>query len=85
MTSATRTSSSTCPACRRRLPKPRGRTMVCPHCQYSRRRDLVAAAIIATRTPGRRTHHPHSRRAAAGGHAPYTYPVPALGLPGGLG
>ncbi|GGM25242.1 transposase [Micromonospora sonchi] len=47
-----RGTSSTCPACRRRVPKPRGRTLTCPHCQFSGHRDLVAAAIIATRTPG---------------------------------
>ncbi|MEU2616216.1 transposase, partial [Micromonospora sp. NPDC007271] len=47
-----RGTSSTCPACRRRVPKPRGRTLSCPHCRYSGHRDLVAAAIIATRTPG---------------------------------
>ncbi|MGS2615689.1 transposase [Micromonospora sp. LZ34] len=47
-----RGTSSTCPACRRRVPKPRGRTLTCPHCAFSGHRDLVAAASIATRTPG---------------------------------
>lgn len=47
-----RGTSSTCPACRRRIPKPRGRTLTCPHCQFAGHHDLVAAAIIATRTPG---------------------------------
>ncbi len=47
-----RGTSSTCPACRRRVPKPRGRTLSCPHCRFSGHRDLVAAASIATRTPG---------------------------------
>ncbi|MEU3453058.1 transposase [Micromonospora sp. NPDC006766] len=47
-----RGTSSTCPACLRRVPKPRGRTLTCPHCRFSGHRDLVAAAIIATRTPG---------------------------------
>ncbi|MEV4545092.1 RNA-guided endonuclease InsQ/TnpB family protein [Micromonospora echinaurantiaca] len=47
-----RGTSSTCPACRRRVPKPRGRTLTCPHCHFSGHRDLVAAASIATRTPG---------------------------------
>lgn len=47
-----RGSSSTCPACARRIPKPRGRSLSCPHCAYLGHRDLVAAAIIATRTPG---------------------------------
>ncbi|MGC5023057.1 zinc ribbon domain-containing protein [Micromonospora sp. DT47] len=47
-----RGTSSTCPACRRRVPKPRGRTLSCPHCTYCGHRDVVAAAIIATRTRG---------------------------------
>ncbi|SCF18113.1 putative transposase [Micromonospora viridifaciens] len=47
-----RGTSSTCPACLRRVPKPRGRTLTCPHCQFTGHRDLIAAAIIATRTPG---------------------------------
>ncbi|MGN9916567.1 RNA-guided endonuclease InsQ/TnpB family protein [Micromonospora palomenae] len=47
-----RGTSSTCPACRRRIPKPRGRSLSCPHCQLTGHRDLVAAAIIATRIPG---------------------------------
>ncbi|MFI2651162.1 RNA-guided endonuclease TnpB family protein [Micromonospora fulviviridis] len=47
-----RGTSSTCPACRRRVPKPRGRTLTCPHCTFTGHRDLVAAATIATRTPG---------------------------------
>lgn len=47
-----RGSSSTCPACRRRVPKPHGRIFCCPHCTKSGHRDLTAAATIATRTPG---------------------------------
>ncbi|WP_230688644.1 transposase [Micromonospora sp. WMMC415] len=47
-----RGTSSTCPTCGRRVPKPRGRTLSCPHCTYSGHRDLVAAATIAARTPG---------------------------------
>jgi IS605 OrfB family transposase len=47
-----RGSSSTCPRCSRRIPKPAGRTLTCPHCAYSGHRDVVAAAIIAARTPG---------------------------------
>ncbi|WP_372495229.1 zinc ribbon domain-containing protein, partial [Micromonospora phytophila] len=47
-----RGTSSTCPACAKRVPKPRGRTLSCPHCAFSGHRDLVAAASIATRTPG---------------------------------
>ncbi|GIJ56526.1 RNA-guided endonuclease InsQ/TnpB family protein [Virgisporangium aurantiacum] len=50
-----RGTSSTCPSvgCRRRIPKPRGRVLTCPYCAKSGHRDLVAAATIATRTPGR--------------------------------
>jgi IS605 OrfB family transposase len=47
-----RGTSSTCPRCRRRVSKPRGRVFTCPHCSCSGHRDLIAAAIIATRTPG---------------------------------
>jgi IS605 OrfB family transposase len=47
-----RGTSSTCPTCRRRIPKPRGRVLTCPHCATCGHRDLVAAATIATRTPG---------------------------------
>ncbi|PWU60578.1 hypothetical protein DLE60_10270, partial [Micromonospora globispora] len=46
------TSSTCCPTCHQRVPKPRGRTLSCPHCAFSGHRDLVAAATIATRTPG---------------------------------
>ncbi|HTJ38688.1 MAG TPA: transposase, partial [Dactylosporangium sp.] len=47
-----RGTSSTCPACRRRIRKPAGRIMTCTHCHTSGHRDLFAAATIATRTPG---------------------------------
>ncbi|MEV4545807.1 RNA-guided endonuclease InsQ/TnpB family protein [Micromonospora echinaurantiaca] len=47
-----RGTSSTCPTCHRRVPKPRGRTLTCPHCTFTGHRDLVAAATIATRVPG---------------------------------
>src|SRR5262249_41531511 len=47
-----RGSPSTCPTCRRRISKPRGRTLVCGHCATLGHRDLLAAATIATRTPG---------------------------------
>ncbi|WP_433478692.1 RNA-guided endonuclease InsQ/TnpB family protein [Spirillospora sp. CA-142024] len=45
-----RGSSSTCPACRRRVPKPRGRGFCCPHCGFAGHRDLVGGANIALRT-----------------------------------
>jgi len=47
-----RGTSSTCPACRARVPKPRGRVFCCPRCGQSGHRDLVAAANIAGRAPG---------------------------------
>jgi putative transposase len=47
-----RGTSSTCPTCQRRIPKPRGRIMGCPHCGQLGHRDLLAAATIATRAPG---------------------------------
>src|SRR5205085_994881 len=42
-----RGTSSTCLACRRRVPKPRGRTFRCTFCGFSGHRDLVGAANIA--------------------------------------
>jgi putative transposase len=47
-----RGTSSTCPACRKRITKPRGRVMSCQHCGFAGHRDLAAAYTIATRTPG---------------------------------
>ena len=47
-----RGTSSTCPACKHRIPKPSGRIMSCRHCQFAGHRDLAAAFTIATRTPG---------------------------------
>jgi len=47
-----RCTSSTCPACLKRIPKPKGRILTCPHCDFSGHRDLCGAATIATRTPG---------------------------------
>lgn len=47
-----RGTSSTCPACRKRITKPRGRMMSCRHCQFAGHRDLAAAFTLATRTPG---------------------------------
>ncbi|MEU1969576.1 zinc ribbon domain-containing protein [Micromonospora sediminicola] len=72
-----RGTSSTCPVCHRRVPKPRGRSLSCPHCTFSGRRDLVAAASIATRSPGGGPTTPRSRRAARGAHAPSSRPAPA--------
>jgi IS605 OrfB family transposase len=47
-----RGTSSTCPSCARRVPKPAGRVFRCPHCGQGGHRDLVAAASIAARGPG---------------------------------
>jgi IS605 OrfB family transposase len=46
-----RGSSSTCPACRRRVPKPTGRIFRCRSCGFCGHRDLTGAANIARRTP----------------------------------
>jgi IS605 OrfB family transposase len=47
-----RGTSSTCPSCSRRVPKPAGRNFRCPHCGHEGHRDLVAAANIAARNGG---------------------------------
>jgi putative transposase len=60
-----RGTSSTCPACRHRIPKPAGRTMTCHHCHTTGHRDLLAATTIATRTPG-------------GGPTPGSTPLPTV-------
>lgn len=73
-----RGTSSTCPECARRVPKPSGRVFSCPHCGHAGHRDLIAAANIAVRTGGgsilaltsvRITH----RR--AGAHLPGVHPA----------
>jgi IS605 OrfB family transposase len=47
-----RGTSSTCPACRRRVPKPKGRRFHCPYCGLQRHRDLVGAHNIAAKAGG---------------------------------
>ncbi len=47
-----RGTSSTCPSCSRRVPKPAGRNFRCPHCGHAGHRDLIAAANIAARNGG---------------------------------
>ncbi|HXL87623.1 MAG TPA: transposase [Streptosporangiaceae bacterium] len=47
-----RGTSSTCPSCARRVPKPAGRVFSCPHCGQGGHRDMIAAANIAARTGG---------------------------------
>jgi putative transposase len=47
-----RGTSSTCPACHHRVPKPKGRRFRCPHCGLQAHRDLVGAANIAAKAGG---------------------------------
>jgi putative transposase len=47
-----RGSSSTCPVCRRRVPKPKDRQFRCPHCGLEGHRDLVGAHNIAAKQRG---------------------------------
>jgi putative transposase len=47
-----RGTSSTCPACHRRAPKPKNRNFTCIRCGFSGHRDLVGGANIARRGPG---------------------------------
>jgi IS605 OrfB family transposase len=47
-----RGTSSTCPRCAKRVPKPAGRVFACQHCGHAGHRDLVAAANIAARAGG---------------------------------
>jgi IS605 OrfB family transposase len=58
-----RGTSSTCPACARRVPKPAGRVFTCPHCGHGGHRDLVAAANA----------RPHSEEHASPRHPSRTY------------
>ena len=47
-----RGTSSTCPSCARRVPKPAGRVFRCPYWGHGGHRDLVAAANIAAKGRG---------------------------------
>jgi transposase len=47
-----RGTSSTCPACARRVPKAAGRVFACPRCGHCGHRDLFAAANTAARAGG---------------------------------
>jgi transposase len=59
-----RGTSSTCPACASRIPKPAGRVLTCPVCQFTGHRDLTAAASITARHVGRdHAGHPGRRHA----------------------
>jgi IS605 OrfB family transposase len=50
-----RGTSSTCPQCGSRIPKPRGRNVSCPQCGYQGHRDLAGARNIAARGGGNTT------------------------------
>ena len=73
-----RGTSSTCPACRSRIPKPAGRALTCPACQFTGHRDLTAAASIAAKTR-RRYHAGHPGRR----HAPPRWGAPSAVCAGG--
>ncbi len=75
-----RGTSSTCPSCARRVPKPAGRNFTCPHCGHQGHRDLVAAASIAARAPGGGTipatpHGAGITHRRAGRHLPGVHPA----------
>jgi putative transposase len=53
-----RGTSSTCPACRSQVPKPKGRRFFCHSCGYSGHRDVVGACNIAARGGGTATGAP---------------------------
>ena len=63
-----RGTSSTCPACGKRVPKPRGRVFSCRQCRFNGHRDLVGAANIATRAAA------VTGRARCGGSVPGASP-----------
>jgi IS605 OrfB family transposase len=75
-----RGTSSTCPRCARRVPRPAGRNFTCPHCGQAGHRDLVAAASIAARGPGSGTipavpAGPGITHRRAGAHLPGVHPA----------
>ena len=73
-----RGTSSTCPACSRRVPKSAGqRSFRCPHCGHTGHRDLVAAANIAARNGGGTIPAPPG----SGDHAPPSRDTPARRAP----
>jgi len=87
-----RGTSSTCPRCRRRVPKPSGRNFACPHCGHVGHRDLVAAHNIAARSGGtitttpvvvehRRVGNPTQRRDRRRHHMDQRRSCPAPGRP----
>ena len=71
-----RGTSSTCPACVSRIPKPAGRVLACPACRFTGHRDLSAAASIAARAAAgaRPPSRLASRTAAPGRTCPVSPP-----------
>ena len=63
-----RGTSSTCPACASRVPKPAGRVLACPACQFTGHRDLVAAAVSPPYRRRLPPAIPAASRTAAPGH-----------------
>ena len=87
-----RGTSSTCPRCRLRVPKPSGRNFSCPHCGHAGHRDLVAAHNIAAKCGGtittcplvvehRRVGTPTQRRDRRRHHMDQRRSCPASGRP----
>ena len=87
-----RGTSSTCPRCRHRVPKPSGRNFSCPHCGHVGHRDLVAAHNIAATRGGtitttqvvvehRRVGTPTQRRDRRRHHMDQRRSCPAPGRP----
>jgi predicted RNA-binding Zn-ribbon protein involved in translation (DUF1610 family) len=52
-----RGTSSTCPSCARRVPKPSGRAFSCPYCGFTGQEPLTRCVSPARRDPRRRSHH----------------------------
>jgi IS605 OrfB family transposase len=65
-----RATSSTCPDCHQRVPKPKGRRFFCPHCGQRGHRDLIAARNIAGRHTGGPTNTPVFVTHRRAGHPP---------------
>ena len=87
-----RGTSSSCPRCRLRVPKPSGRNFSCPHCGHAGHRDLVAAHNIAAKRGGtitttpvvvehRRVGNPTQRRDRRRHHMDQRRSCPAPGRP----
>jgi IS605 OrfB family transposase len=90
-----RGTSSTCPECHRRVPKPPGRNFSCPHCGHRGHRDLIAARNLAAKRGGtttstllvehRRVGTPTQRRDRRRHHMDRRRSCPASGRPAASG